>query len=172
MITNEIELQQTKNFKAPKTFNPEKRFQKKAQPYTSVTERGHYAPNPYENQHSDNNSNGSYTVAYMFNKALDVNAALNSSTSSSGEDDTRNKGGHLVNVFGEQSSVYVYCYNCRHIKKTRVEYDCTFKQWCYCSCLCCTGILCPIFFVPFLSRQLYNVRHYCENCNAYLGESQ
>jgi len=149
--TNDVEGQ---HYNIPTSYNPVDRFQNQS---SSI---------------SSDRSGRVQRVTYMFNRPVEERGDINSSTSSSGEDDTKNSKGYIVNVFGQQDAVTVKCYHCHAIRKTRVVYECTCKQWVYGGCLCLTGCLCPCFFIPFVSKSLHNVRHYCASCGTYIGESK
>uniref|UniRef100_T1PLZ3 LITAF-like zinc ribbon domain protein n=1 Tax=Musca domestica TaxID=7370 RepID=T1PLZ3_MUSDO len=59
-----------------------------------------------------------------------------------------------------------YCPSCRTQLLTRVEYQSTMMTHIIAAILCCTTCSCCL---PYLFDNCKSARHYCPECNSYLG---
>ncbi|CAF0852247.1 unnamed protein product [Rotaria sordida] len=62
------------------------------------------------------------------------------------------------------------CSHCRSMIITRLEETNGLLTWLLCIFLCVFGCWLGCCLIPFCIPDLQNVKHYCPNCNAFLGE--
>ncbi|XP_013108747.1 uncharacterized protein LOC106088015 [Stomoxys calcitrans] len=72
---------------------------------------------------------------------------------------------HPPAQFGARSHL-AYCPSCRSQMLTRVDYEATMMTHIIAAILCCTTCSCCL---PYLFDNCKSARHYCPQCESYLG---
>ena len=73
-------------------------------------------------------------------------------------------------LYGIREPCVYHCWTCDRSDLTIIKRKSTTKQICIaggCCLICCL----PVVLTPFLINDCYIVKHYCQHCGVFLGES-
>ncbi|CAF0931566.1 unnamed protein product [Brachionus calyciflorus] len=75
----------------------------------------------------------------------------------------------MTNYIGREPT-QILCSNCNSIVMTRVNYESGTGTFLFCCLICVFGCDLGCQFIPFCVDGCKDAKHYCPNCNNYLGQ--